>query len=181
MPILTLQVVITDLVPLAYRGTWLSALAGTWALGTVTGPLIGAGFSQNISWRWIFYINLPLIGLGALLTVIFLRQRHVAGSLIPRLKTFDWTGSTLFGLGSTSFLFGISVGGVMYEWSSWRTLVPLLLGAFTIFVFGIWETRYAMVPIINREIFSNLTLISAYIQTILHGIILWSVLYFLGR
>lgn len=53
--ILTLtEIVVTDLVPLQFRGEWMARLSGAWAVGTVTGPLIGAGFSENITWRWIF-------------------------------------------------------------------------------------------------------------------------------
>lgn len=68
----------------------------------------------------------------------------------------------------------------MYDWSSWRTLLPLILGPFIIAAFGFWELRYATEPIISRKIFSNWTLLSTYVQTIFHGIILWSLLYFLG-
>lgn len=48
------EMVIADLVPLQFRGEWMALLAVAWAIGTVFGPLIGAGFAQNVTWRWIF-------------------------------------------------------------------------------------------------------------------------------
>ena len=54
------EIIVTDLVPLKERGKWFSFISSMWALGTVAGPLLGAGFSQNVTWRWLFYINLPV-------------------------------------------------------------------------------------------------------------------------
>ncbi|GKT41841.1 efflux pump fus6 [Colletotrichum spaethianum] len=173
------EVIITDLVPLAVRGQWFSLLSVVWSVGTVTGPLIGAGFAQNVSWRWIFWINLPITALGVVMIFFFLRQVSIPGEVGAKLKRFDWLGSFLFTAGSTSFLFGISTGGVMYEWTSFRCLLPLILGVFIIVGFGFWELNFAKEPLIDKGIFNNWTMIANYIMTIFHGMILWSILYFL--
>ncbi|KAK1980811.1 major facilitator superfamily transporter [Colletotrichum cereale] len=174
-----IEVIVTDLVPLAARGQWFSLLSVVWSVGTVTGPLIGAGFAQDVSWRWIFWVNLPIIALGVVMISFFLKQVGVPGEIGTKLKRFDWLGSFLFTAGSTSFLFGISTGGVMYEWSSFRCLLPLLMGVFIIVGFGFWELKFAKEPLIDRGIFNNWTMVANYIMTILHGMILWSILYFL--
>ncbi|KAK1998455.1 major facilitator superfamily transporter [Colletotrichum falcatum] len=173
------EVIITDLVPLAVRGQWFSLLSAVWSVGTVTGPLIGAGFAQNVSWRWIFWINLPITALGVVMIFFFLKQVGIPGEVGAKLKRFDWLGSFLFTAGSTSFLFGISTGGVMYEWSSFRCLLPLLLGVLIVVGFGFWELRFAEEPLIDKGIFNNWTMIANYIMTVFHGMILWSILYFL--
>jgi len=177
------EVVTTDLVPLAYRGQWFSMISAVWSIGTVTGPLIGAGFAQNVSWRWIFWINLPVIAVGIVMVIFFLRQAKVPGHIVAKLKRFDWLGSFLFTAGSTSFLFGISTGGVMYEWDSWRTIVSIIVGAAVLVAFALWEIHFAervgTEPLIDKGIFNNWTMVSTYIQTVLHGAILWSLLYFL--
>ncbi|KAH8682348.1 major facilitator superfamily domain-containing protein [Xylariales sp. PMI_506] len=173
------EIVITDLVPLAHRGTWFSLISALWSLGTVTGPLIGAGFAQNVTWRWIFYINLPIIGLGAGFVAVFLRQARIPGSTARKLAGFDWLGSVLFTIGSTAFLFGITVGGTMYAWGAWQTIVSIIMGLVVIGVFGVWELHFAATPIINRKLFSNWSLINTYAQILFQSIILWSLLYFL--
>ncbi|KAL2883041.1 hypothetical protein SGCOL_001732 [Colletotrichum sp. CLE4] len=173
------EVIITDLVPLAVRGQWFSLLSVVWSVGTVTGPLIGAGFAQNISWRWIFWINLPIIAIGMVMIFFFLKQAKVPGQIGTKLKRVDWLGSFLFTTGSTSFLFGISTGGVMYEWTSFRCLLPMIIGVFILVAFGIWELKFAQEPMIDKGIFSNWTMVANYIMTVFHGMILWSILYFL--
>lgn len=175
------EVVITDLVPLAFRGHWLSMLSAVWSVGTVAGPLIGAGFAQDISWRWIFYINLPVTAVGVVFVVLFLHQAPIPGDIMSKLRRFDWLGSLLFTVSSTGFLFGLTTGGVMYEWSSWRVLLPLTTGPCGLFAFAYWELRFASEPIINKGVFNNLDMISSYAMTMFHGMILWSILYFLSR
>lgn len=174
------EVVITDLVPLAFRGQWLSMLSGVWSIGTVTGPLIGAGFAQDVTWRWIFWINLPVIAIGVVFVVLFLHQTEVPGDIMSKLKRFDWPGSVLFTVSSTAFLFGLTTGGVMYEWSEWRVLLPLIIGPFGLVAFAYWEFRFASEPIIHRGVFNNWDMVASYILTVFHGMILWSVLYFLS-
>ncbi len=174
------EVVITDLVPLAFRPTWLSVMSAMWSIGTVTGPLIGAGFAQNVSWRWIFYINLPLIGVGLFFVVLFLHQAKIPGGILQKLGRFDWVGSVLFTAASTAFLYGLTTGGVSNPWSSYRVLVPLIIGPAAILVFGVYEFYVASEPIIDRRILSNRDMQMTYVMTVLHGAILWTLLYFLS-
>ncbi|PYH87350.1 MFS general substrate transporter [Aspergillus ellipticus CBS 707.79] len=63
--------VICDLVPLRQRGKYVALMASVWAVGTTIGPVLGGVFAQYVSWRWVFYINLPLCGVSLLL-VLFL-------------------------------------------------------------------------------------------------------------
>ncbi|KAL8400147.1 hypothetical protein RB594_000522 [Gaeumannomyces avenae] len=149
------EVVITDLVPLHARGTWFSVLSAVWSVGTVSGPLIGAGFAQNVSWRWIFWINLPIIFFAGVFVVLFLNQAPIPGGLRAKLAAFDWAGSVVFTASSTAFLFGITTGGIMHPWSSWRTLAPVVA------------------DIHNWDMIVN------YIMTVFHGAILWSIVFFL--
>lgn len=152
------EVVVTDLVPLAQRGKWFSVLSAMWSIGTVTGPLIGAGFAQSVTWRWIFYINLPVLGAGMVFVFLFLHQAKVPGGIGEKLKRFDWMGSVLFTAATTAFLFGLSTGGVMHPWKAWEVLLPLIVGLVGMGGFGYWEVKVAgrfSMPIIDARIFNN--------------------------
>ncbi|PGH03017.1 hypothetical protein GX51_04335 [Blastomyces parvus] len=173
------EIVITDLIPLRERGTYFGILSAMWSLGSVTGPILGGGFSQNVSWRWIFYINFPFIGVGTVLILLFLRLNFIPSSLLSKLRRIDYIGTVLFIGSTTSFLIPVTWGGVMYEWDSWRTLVPLLIGIVGLIVTMIYEYKFAQDPILPIAIFSTRTAIVSYIETTLHGLVLWCALYYL--
>ncbi|KAI1494727.1 major facilitator superfamily transporter [Biscogniauxia mediterranea] len=177
--VVVIEILISDLIPLAHRGTWFSINSIMWSIGTAGGPLIGAGFAQNVSWRWIFWINLPIVGLGMVFVTLFLNQEPVPGHIVEKLLWFDWLGSVLFSISSASVLFGITTGGVVFEWGSYQVLIPVTVGLAGIVCFFYWEIRFASNPIIEKRIFSTWTANAAYAQTLLHGLVTWAAFYFL--
>ncbi len=70
-------------------------------------------------------------------------------------------------------------GGVMYPWDSWRTLVPLIVGATGIIAFGFYERFVAVEPLIRLHVFGNRSAVVSYFGSAAHGMILWSLLYYL--
>lgn len=174
------EILIADLIPLRERGKWFSIRSGTWALGTVIGPLVGGGFTQSsASWRWIFWINLPFCGLGLISIPIFLKLNTTQiPPLLESLKRVDYIGSFLFVASLTSFLIPITWGGTMYAWDSWHTLVPLILGVAGLAGFCMYERFIATQPLIPLVIF-NMTMSVSYAGCFLHGVILWAVVYYM--
>ncbi|KAJ6090142.1 hypothetical protein N7486_008957 [Penicillium sp. IBT 16267x] len=179
--ILALQeILIADLVPLRQRGKWFSIKFGASAIGTVTGPLIGGAFTQSsASWRWIFWFNLPFCGLGLILIPILLKLERNPVSIRQSLAKVDYFGSFLFVASLTSFLIPITWGGIMYSWSSWHTLVPLILGLAGLLGFGVYEAYVPAQPLIPPGVFSNATICLCYFGIFIHGLILWAIVYYL--
>jgi len=171
------EIVITDLVPLRWRGQWAGIIAGMWSIGSVSGPIIGGAFAQ-VQWRWIFWLNLPFIGVGVVMVPLFLRLNIIPQSIAAKLRRVDWIGTVLFVGSMTSFLIPLTWGGVMYSWSSWRTLVPLLVGAAGLIGFCFFERYIAPEPLLRLSIFSNRTANIAYLTTTMHGMVLWCLLYY---
>ncbi|KAI9699934.1 MAG: hypothetical protein M1820_006996 [Bogoriella megaspora] len=173
------EVVVTDMVPLRLRGKWFSLISAMWSVGTVTGPILGGGFAQNVTWRWIFWINLPFIGLGAFFVTVFLTLAFRTTSFMDKLRRVDWIGGAIFIASTTGFLIPVTWGGVMYAWDSWRTLVPLIVCAIGLGVFVVHEELWAQEPLIRTSVFKHRTAAITYLQTFIHGIILWCLLYYL--
>lgn len=173
------EVVITDLVPLRYRGTWFGFQNMTWALGSVTGPLVGGAFAQTVSWRWIFWLNLPFCGIGIVTVPFLLRLKKRPGSLRAKFASIDWIGAFLLTTSVTSFLMPVSWGGVLFGWSSWHTLVPLVLGICGIVGFIVYENHLPREPLVRLAVFRQRTAMVNYFGTFIHGIVLWCLLYYL--
>ncbi|KAF2266039.1 MFS general substrate transporter [Lojkania enalia] len=173
------EIVVTDMIPLRERGKWLSILSAMWSIGTVAGPLLGGGFSQNVSWRWVFWINLPFLGIGSIMITLFLKLNYQTSSYLDKLRRVDWVGMVLFLGSSTGFLIPITWGGIQYPWDNWRTLVPLLVSSAGLVAFVIHQEYFAPEPLIRTSVFKNTTAAVTYLETLLHGIILWSILYYL--
>ncbi|CAA9964606.1 ProP Permease major facilitator superfamily [Pyrenophora teres f. maculata] len=173
------EMVIVDTVPLRERGNWLSFFGVMWAVGTVVGPLLGGGFAQNVSWRWVFWINLPFLGVGAIMTAIFLNLNQKHGAFLSKLRQVDWIGMVLFLASMTGFLIPVTWGGVQYAWDSWRTLVPLIVSAAGLIAFIAYIEFFASNPLIRTSVFKTKSAAILYISTVIHGIILWSILYYL--
>ena len=103
------------------RAKWLGALSGAFTLAGVTGPILGGVVSDEISWRWLFWFNLPA-GLAA---YWFLVRFFPKLQREKRERHFDVAGAVTFGLFATSALFAVSVGGDTFAWDS-----PVVIGLF---------------------------------------------------
>lgn len=92
---------------------------------------------------------------------------------------FDWVGTVLFIGSSTAFLFGLTAGGSLYPWVSWRTLLPLILGAVGCIAFVLYEAYLSPNPSIPLILFQNRTNAVSYTGTVITGLILWCLLYYM--
>lgn len=165
------EIIVTDLVPLRERGKYFGFLSMMWAVGSVSGPIIGGAFSQEADWRWIFWLNLPFCALGFVLIPLYLNLNHKTESFMEKLARVDWVGSVVFVGSVTAILIPITWGGVMYDWDSWRTLVPLLVGVVGLIAFVVYEQFVPQNPLIRLKLFGNRTAAANYFGTIMHGII----------
>lgn len=173
------EILTTDLVPLRVRGNYQSIIGMMWAVGSVSGPLIGGALAgSGSSWRWIFWINLPFIGVGSVMIALFLNLNKINNAFLVKLRRVDWVGIVLFVSSTIGLLIPLTWGGVMYSWSSWHTLVPLLVSIVGLVAFGIWEEFFAAEPLIPFRVVKNRTAAANYLGTFLQGLILWCQLYY---
>ncbi|KAI1321917.1 major facilitator superfamily protein [Xylariaceae sp. FL0255] len=176
------EIITCDLVPLRYRGNYLAIIFGLISLGTALGPFFGGLIVSNITWRWVFYLCLPVGGTALILLIFFLHVNHnKERGLANGLANIDWLGNLLFTASVTSVLVALAWAGVVYPWSSYQVLVPLILGFAGIIGFLFFEGS-PFVPqaqTIPLRLFSNRTSTIAFVLTFLHSISGTWTLYFL--
>lgn len=96
-------------------------------------------------------------------------------SLVDKLKRIDWIGSLIFIGSATGFMMGISWGGVQYAWTSWHTIVPIVIGLIGFVGFYFYEELVAVEPIVPTRIFKTRNAMAGYLNTILHNMIVLSI------
>ncbi|KAI4118676.1 MAG: hypothetical protein LQ345_001331 [Seirophora villosa] len=169
------EVILADLTTLKERPLYLGLFSLPMAGAGICGPVIGAALSQFVSWRWIGWINLPIVAVAFGLSFFFLRLRPIDQSFRYKLRRLDWIGMFLFAAGSTAFSLPLSWAGSIYPWSSWRTIVSLVIGAIVLVVFAIYEARPVQ-PIFPYRIFQNSTALATIIGATIHGTLLYSIM-----
>ncbi|KAK4040810.1 major facilitator superfamily domain-containing protein [Parachaetomium inaequale] len=172
------QVIFADIVPLRQRPKYFSIVLAAWALGSVLGPLIGGLFVEHATWAWCFYINFPFCAMGLVLVPIYVKLTTIKSSLVSKLSRVDWVGGFFFIGGMTSFLVGISWGGVQYEWASAQTIAPIIVGVFSIVISVLWEIYYAREPFLRPRLFNSPSALATYASAMFQGFILFCTLYY---
>ncbi|GAA5883071.1 hypothetical protein JCM8547_003794, partial [Rhodosporidiobolus lusitaniae] len=95
------EIIVTDLVPLAERGSFFGIIGAVWALASAIGPPIGGALANAGQWRWLFYLNLPLTGLAMLLVLLFLDVKTPQTSMKEKLEQMDYA-NVIFVAASTA-------------------------------------------------------------------------------
>jgi EmrB/QacA subfamily drug resistance transporter len=143
--------VVGDLVAPRDRGRYQGLFGGVFGISTVAGPLLGGFFVDNLSWRWIFYINLPL---GALALAVI--SSAFRSSQTTERRPIDYLGTLVLAGGLSGVILYASLGGTTYGWTAPGMLAALLAGVALLVVFPLVESRAAE-PILPLELFRNMT------------------------
>jgi len=149
------QTIVGDVVSPRERGRYMGLFMAMFGVTTVIGPLIGGVFVEYLSWRWIFYINIP-IGLVALVVT----AAALPGALTRVKRVIDYLGTALLALAATSLVLFTSLGGTSYAWGSPMVIGLAVAGVVLAVLFLLAEKR-AKEPVIPLALFKNRVFSSA--------------------
>ncbi|KAK2811884.1 hypothetical protein FQN50_001922 [Emmonsiellopsis sp. PD_5] len=176
------EIVICDLVPLRERGTYMGAVFGMVGIGASLGPLFGGLLVSYSTWRWAFYMSLPIGGVAIVLLFAFLQVKYDKSQMwATKFSSLDWLGNFFFVGGTVPVLIALGWAGGQHPWSSYQVLVPLLVGLATMGAFVVLEgnARLTPNPIMPLHLFANSISSIVFLLTFLHGIVTMWALYFL--
>nr|QFR37139.1 MFS transporter [Cyberlindnera americana] len=133
--------------PLAY-----ALLGCSFSISSVIGPIIGGALTENVSWRWCFYINLPFGGIAFIALTYWFNPPIPSFTLKEKLEQIDFMGTFLLTSGLVIFLLGLTFGGQEFPWKSVAVILCLILGGLILVIFCIWNFKYSKHQIIPYEI-----------------------------
>src|SRR4051812_23669624 len=173
------QAAIADLFSPRERGKYQGYIGSAWATAAVAGPLLGGTLTDTASWRWIFFINLPL---GAFALIVVMRTMRAGGR--TRDHTIDYTGAALLTLGVSCILLACAWGGSTYAWDSLQVIGAAVIGVAAVLGF-IWVERRAPEPLVPLGLFRMRTfavssLAALGIGAVLFGITIYVPVYMQG-
>ncbi|MGA3218357.1 MAG: MDR family MFS transporter [Acidimicrobiales bacterium] len=167
------QAIVGDIVSPRDRGRYQGLFGATFGLASVVGPLLGGVLVDNLSWRWIFYVNIPL---GAIALVVIASQ--VPGHLSRLHHDIDYAGIVTLSIGVTGLVLLTSLGGTTYAWGSLPIILMGAGGAVFLAIFAYIE-RSAKEPILPLHLFSNRTFSAASAVGFIVGFAMFGAILFL--
>ncbi|HEU0196076.1 MAG TPA: MDR family MFS transporter [Nevskiaceae bacterium] len=162
----TVETLAGDLYSVRERAAIQGWLSSVWGMAAISGPLLGGAFAEYLSWRWIFFVNVPF-GIAAMALLGAFLHEH----LERRAHRVDYGGSVLVLLTAGLLIFGLLQGGQAWPWVSWQS--GLILVFVAVFAAALaWVEKHAAEPVMPSWLWHRRVLTGANLATVLFGVVL---------
>ncbi|KAF9873919.1 hypothetical protein CkaCkLH20_08653 [Colletotrichum karsti] len=173
------NICISDLFSLRDRGLYFGLVSIVWAVASGLGPVLGGVFTDRLTWRWCFWINLPIGSVVSVLIFFFLRLNTTKTSVREGLRSIDWAGTLLISGSVLMVLLGLDFGGNMYPWGSAVVMCLIVFGVVCGALFVMYEAKWAKFPVIPVEMFTTRSSAAAFSLCFSHGFVFIGIAYYL--
>ena len=172
-------ITISDLFSMRSRALYFGLLGVMWALAGSAGPPIGGAFTQLVSWRWCFWVNLPICGISFVLLLLFLDVHNPRTKLSEGVMAVDWFGTLSILAVTLLLLLGLDFGGAIFPWNSPKVICLIVFGTLMIGFFLFSEKRLAKYPLLPLSIFKNSSNNAAFLVAFAHSMVSIGIEYYL--
>ncbi|KAF3085426.1 hypothetical protein TWF102_011570 [Orbilia oligospora] len=175
-------VCIVHIVPLHKRPQFQGLFGGLFGLASIVGPIVGGAFTSHVSWRWCFYINLPLGGVSLLVIFFWLHipeQETMKHPWAEKLLQLDVVGTMMLVPGVVCLVLAMQWGGQKYDWNNGRIIVLLVLMSVLLAGFAAVQVLIPRTATLPVRIFKQRSVVSGFWQTLCIGSSMYVYIYFL--
>jgi len=165
------NIVVADIVSLRERATYMGIVNSVFSFSSVVGPLIGGLFADKLSWRWAFFINIPVCIVAIILIAMYVNIPTPPGTFMEKVKMIDFLGTFLLIGFSLCLLIGVNWGGTNYPWTSKIIISLFVASAIFLVLFILVECFVAKDPIIPPVIFHQRNVIISALGTFAVGFV----------
>ncbi|KAF4447906.1 putative aflatoxin efflux pump AFLT [Fusarium austroafricanum] len=154
---------IIDMVPLHKRPMFQSMFGMVFGISSVAGPLLGGAFTQHATWRWCFYMNLPIGFVASIFLFFFLRitpKKHESVPVLKHITRLDPLGTFFFVPSMVCLILALQWGGSTYAWSNWRLVLLFVLFSLTSIAFAAVQVKMPETATIPVKVITQRTMLS---------------------